>query len=251
MLSVEGQVLVRCSVDEAWALFCEFGEVAKLIPTVQQAEVDGDRVHATVATTLGALPITSRVALEVTERRERELLRARGVSYLGETIHDQIDQIRNITKDSAGQFDMELHIEPAEQPGQVLLRYRAEVEASGKLKRIYKAILKNKVPAMMDEFAANLRGALESGAGAARHAEQDGAAGEGSARRVTPPAARAVGARAPAPPGPGMVEQVAVTWSGYLERGVERVPLFGKTLAELWRGAFEMLVLMARRRRIR
>ncbi|MBW2458665.1 MAG: hypothetical protein JRI68_29475, partial [Deltaproteobacteria bacterium] len=157
MLSVNGSVEVRCTLEEAWDLFCRFGDVAKLIPTMREIEIDGDQVHATVATTLGALPITSRVALEVTERKEREYLTAEGVSYLGETIHEQVDKIRDVAKDSAGRFNMRLELKPTEREGTIEISYFAEVEAKGRLKRIYKAILKSKVPDMMEQFAVNLR----------------------------------------------------------------------------------------------
>ncbi len=211
MLSVNGSVEVRCTLEEAWDLFSRFGDVARLIPTMREVQVDGDQVHATVATTLGALPITSRVALEVTGRKELEYLEAEGVSYLGETIHEQVKKIRDVAKDSAGRFSMRLDLKPSATEGCIVISYHAEVEAKGRLKRIYNAILKTKVPGMMEEFATNLREALEQPAvDGPPAAARPPAAGAARAAGPTKTAAAAHPGPAPAqtpsaPAGPGAV----------------------------------------------
>ncbi len=162
MLSVEGKVDVRCRIEDAWDLFCRFGDVAALIPTVKEVEFEGDQVHARVEVKLGALPISSRIILEVLEQ-EPYLLRARGVSYLGETLTEQMKKnIDGIGAGSVGQLNMHLELKPGSRDGEVTILYRGEVDAKGRLKRIYKAILKTKVPAMMEEFAENIREELES-----------------------------------------------------------------------------------------
>ncbi len=162
MLSVDGKIEVRCSLEEAWALFCRFGDVAALIPTVEEVEVDGERVHARLSTKIGALPISSRVTLEVIERKQFECLRAEGFSYLGETIKEQLKKdVAGVAHDSVGRMHLHLDLRPSERAGHIHIIYNAEVEAKGRLKRIYQTILKTKVPGMMAEFAVNLRGALE------------------------------------------------------------------------------------------
>ncbi len=162
MLSVEGKVDVRCRIEDAWDLFCRFGDVAALIPTVEQVEFEGEQVHARVEIKLGALPISSRIILEVLEQ-EPYLLRARGVSYLGETLTEQMKKnIDGIGAGSVGLLNLRLELAPGDKEGDVTISYRGEVDAKGRLKRIYKAILKTKVPTMMEEFAENIREALES-----------------------------------------------------------------------------------------
>lgn len=162
MLSVDGTIEVRCSLEEAWALFCRFGDVAALIPTVEEVEVDGERVHARLSTKIGALPISSRVTLEVVERKQFACLKAEGFSYLGETIKEQIKKdVAGVAHDSVGRMQLHLDLRPSERAGHVNIVYNAEVEAKGRLKRIYQTILKTKVPGMMEQFAVNLRGALE------------------------------------------------------------------------------------------
>lgn len=162
MLSLEGNVDVRCTLEQAWDLFCRFGEVAALIPTVTEVDIDGDRVYARVATKLGILSVSSRVNLEVVEREPLKFIRAEGVSYLGETIRDQISPkkaIQGIEKDSVGTMNMRLDLEPKD--GLIAVSYHADVEAQGRLKKIYKTILKTKAPKMMEDFANNLRDRLE------------------------------------------------------------------------------------------
>lgn len=166
-LTVQGQVDVRCTREHAWALFTRFGEIAALIPSVEDVEVDGDRVYARVATRLGALPVSSRVTLEVVERKSMECLKAEGISYLGETVKQQIPKnVEGVSADSVGRLFLHLDLRPTEEEGLTRVLYSAEVEAFGRLKKIYQAILKTKVPGMMQEFADNLRGALEPSAAA-------------------------------------------------------------------------------------
>ena len=165
-LTVDGDVEVRCTLAAAWDLFTRFGDVAELIPTVEEVEVDGDTVYARVETKLGILPISSRVTLQVTDRKPNCCLKAEGVSYLGETIRDQVSpnkEIQGIDKDSTGRLSLHLDLRPAEAQGAITISYSAEVEAYGRLKRIYRSILKTKVPGMMKEFAENLRTELEAG----------------------------------------------------------------------------------------
>ncbi len=165
MLSLEGNVDVRCTLEQAWELFCRFGDVAALIPTVTEVEIDGDRVYARVATKLGILSVSSRVNLEVVEREPLKFIRAEGVSYLGETIRDQISPkkaIRGIEKDSVGTMSMRLDLSPKDgEDGLIAVSYQADVEAQGRLRKIYKTILKTKAPKMMEDFAKNLRECLE------------------------------------------------------------------------------------------
>jgi len=144
-------------------LFCRFDDLAALIPSVDRVEVDGDDVHAHVAVKLGRLSVNSRVKLTVVERTKYACLKAEGVSYLGETIRTQIKPDKaGIDAGSVGRLKLHLDLRKGENPRQVMVIYTAEVEAEGRLKRVYQSILKTKAPAMMEEFATNIRTALES-----------------------------------------------------------------------------------------
>jgi len=161
MLALDGKIKVRCTRQQAWELFCRFGEVAALIPSVKEVQVDGDTVHARMETKLGALPVSSRVTLEVVERVPLSRLRAEGWSYLGETITEQVKQLEGIKRESAGRLELQLDLQDGDEPGIIELCYAGRVDAKGRLKRIYQAILKSKAPEMLEQFAQNLRAALE------------------------------------------------------------------------------------------
>ena len=164
MLELEGRVDVNCTREHAWDLFCRFGDVAALIPTVKDVEIDGDRVEARVETKLGVLPVSSRISIEVTGRVPNERLEAEGLSYLGETIKQQIARgkdTRGIDAGSVGRLRMRLDLKPGESAESIVVCYHAEVEAEGRLKKIYQSILKTKAPAMMEDFAKNIRATLE------------------------------------------------------------------------------------------
>jgi len=164
MPRIEGRVDVLCTPERAWDLLTRFDDLARLIPSVEGVEVQGDRVLARVAVKLGVLPITSRVVLEVTERRPMACLKAIGISYLGETVVEQLAKkpLHEITSDSAGRLELHLDLRPGEREGSVAVIYEASVEAEGRLRRIYDSILKTKAPGMMREFAENIRTALET-----------------------------------------------------------------------------------------
>ena len=187
MLVVKGEIHAQCSLDRAWALFTQFEEVAKLIPTVQEVEIKDDRVHARVVIKLGALPVSSRLVLEVTEQKVNTSIRAEGLSFLGETIIDQIAKkaIRDIDAGSVGRLNLQLDLKEHQDSG-IQVEYKAEVDAEGRLKRIYQSIMKSRAPAMMEEFAENLLARLEAPEPEA--AESDGA-GEPEAAATEEPTA--------------------------------------------------------------
>lgn len=163
MLATSGEVLVACGLDEAWALFNRFDEVATLIPTLKSIEFRGDEIWATMGVQLGVISVTSKVMLQVVHISPWRIT-AEGWSFLGETIHTQINKNgpEGIEKDAKGKITIHLELEPVNGVG-VLVKYAAEVDAYGRLKRIYQSILKSKAPAMMEQFAEKLRCALDIG----------------------------------------------------------------------------------------
>lgn len=162
MLAANGEVLVACALEEAWALFNRFEEVAGLIPTVKSIEFVGDEIWATVGVKLGVLSITSRLMLQVV-KMEPWRISAEGWSFLGETLHDQVNRRgpEGIERDAKGKITIHLELE-RHADGGVCVKYAAEVEAFGRLRRIYQSILESKAPTIMEEFAQRLRGALEA-----------------------------------------------------------------------------------------
>lgn len=162
-LSVDGKIDVQCTLEHAWALFQRFDEIARLIPSVDEVAIDGDRIQGRVSVKLGVIPITSRVTLEVVEKKHLACLKIEGLSYLGETLTEQVkkDGVRGVEKDSVGRLRLHLDLRPTEEAGRIAILYEAQVEAEGRLRRIYESILKTKAPAMMRQFAENVRQNLE------------------------------------------------------------------------------------------
>ncbi len=163
MLATSGEVLVACGLEDAWALFNRFDEVATLIPTLKAIEFKGDEIWATMGVQLGVISVTSKVMLQVVHIAPWRIT-AEGWSFLGETIHTQINKNgpAGLEKDAKGKITIHLELEPVNGVG-VLVKYAAEVDAYGRLKRIYQSILKSKAPAMMEQFAEKLRCALDIG----------------------------------------------------------------------------------------
>ncbi len=222
---VEGKVEVNCSLERAWDLFTRFDDVARLIPSVDGVEVQGDRVLAKVCVKLGALPITSRVVLEVTERKPMACLKAIGISYLGETVVEQLAKkpLKEITSDSAGKLDLHLDLRPGESAEQIVVLYTATVEAEGRLRKIYDSILKTKAPAMMQEFAENIRTALEAAESKVEEPPQPPLqAASASERTETPPVEQLTVVaptreEPPAPPAAGVLVVRRGLWSRFFD----------------------------------
>ncbi len=237
MLSLDGKIDVRCSIEKAWDLFCRFGDVAALIPTVQEVQIQGDIVHATMETKLGALPISSRVTLEVTERIPLKRLKAEGWSYLGETLSEQVKKLDGVDKGSAGRLDMQLDLLPSEKEGFITLVYGGEVEAKGRLKRIYKTILKTKAPGMIEEFAHNIREALEGDEQPVTEAEAAVSPVDGPAQPVAVDTTANVGRVEPASDS---------VWLEAVARLAKQLPLVEKLqqlIVEFWRYALRRVAL--------
>mgnify|MGYP001611938502 CR=1 FL=1 len=164
MLAASGEVLVACALEDAWALFNRFEEVATLIPTVKSIEFRDEEIWATLGVQLGIISVTSRLMLQVVHM-EPWRISAQGWSFLAETMHTQIKKDGGpdgIEKDAKGKLTIHLELAHLNGVG-VLVKYAAEVEAFGRLRRIYQSILKSKAPALMEQFAERLRTALEIG----------------------------------------------------------------------------------------
>lgn len=148
--------------DRVWSLISNFDAFARCVPTLVEHQTTGpDRATGVVGVTLGAIPVRSRVEVEVTERRPPHCLKGRAVSFLGETISEQLRQGRPGTVGIADVGRIEIHLDLTPLPsGGTHLRFVSEVVAEGKLARIYEAILRLKAEALKAEFERNIRQAL-------------------------------------------------------------------------------------------
>lgn len=166
MIHIEHEFEVAEPVERVWALVSDFDAFARCVPTLVEYRMVGpDRATGVVGVTLGAIPIRSRVDVEVTERRHMACIKGCAVSYLGETVAEQLRAGRpgQIASDEVGRIDIHLDLRPAESGGTRLV-FISDVEAQGKLARIYQSIMKLKAEGLKRDFERKVREALRAAA---------------------------------------------------------------------------------------
>lgn len=153
MITIEDQFVIRRPLPEVWRFFDDFAGLAACVPTLQEFAIVSDReIEGKVGVTLGAIPVTSKVRIEVTEKRAPVCIQAFGVSYLGETIATQLARdAANYKVDDTGLLYLHLDLHD-EGDGATRIMFCAGVEAEGKLRKMYESIIRLKVPAMKAEF---------------------------------------------------------------------------------------------------
>lgn len=163
MITIEDQFVVHRPLSEVWQFFDDFAGLAACVPTLQEFSIVSEReIEGKVGVTLGAIPVTSKVRIEVTEKREPTCIQAIGVSYLGETIATQLARdAGNYKVDDTGL--LYLHLDLQDEGGAATrVMFCAGVEAEGKLRKMYESIIRLKVPAMKAEFRDKVARALGS-----------------------------------------------------------------------------------------
>jgi carbon monoxide dehydrogenase subunit G len=165
MITIEDQFVIAKPLPEVWAFFDNFEGLATCVPTLKEFKLtDPDHIEGKVGVTLGAIPVTSKVRIEVTEKRAPECIQAHGLSYLGETIATQLAKGGEVGKyktDDMGQLYLHLDLR-AEDAGSTRVMLCAGVEAEGKLRKMYESIMRLKVPAMKKEFQEKVAAALKT-----------------------------------------------------------------------------------------
>lgn len=165
MITIEDQFVVGRPLHEVWAFFDDFAGLAGCVPTLQQfAIVRENLIEGKVGVTLGAIPITSKVRLEIRERRQPHCIQAFGISYLGETIATQLTKPGEKEKYAHGDAgQLYLHLDLLEEElSSTRVMMCAGVEAEGRLRKIYESIIRLKVPAMKAEFRDRVSRALDA-----------------------------------------------------------------------------------------
>jgi carbon monoxide dehydrogenase subunit G len=162
MIKMEDEMSFDLPIATVWELINDKHTMAACIPTLKSYRiVDDDNVEGLVSVMLGALPIESRVSMTVLERNPPREVRAAGYSYLGEALAKPTKdgQPPSELKDSVGKFRVRVQLIPLS-PESTSARVQVEVEAEGKLKRIYNMIMEKKLPALRAEFENKLRAAI-------------------------------------------------------------------------------------------
>jgi carbon monoxide dehydrogenase subunit G len=163
MITVEDQFLIEKPIGEVWAFFDDFEGLATCVPSLKEFQITGPQtIEGKVGVTLGAIPVTSKVRMDITLKRAPECIQAKGISYLGETISEQLakDPSKYQATDT-GQIYMHLDLRP-ESDATTRIMFCAGVEAEGKLRKMYESIMRLKVPAMKQEFQHKVGAALSA-----------------------------------------------------------------------------------------
>jgi carbon monoxide dehydrogenase subunit G len=166
MIRVEHEFEVEGTREYVWSLVGDIHAFARCVPTLVEHEIVGpDRATGVVGVTLGAIPVRSRVDIEITERQAPELLLGKAVSYLGDTIVSQLrgGQAGSVPPDAVGTILMRLELHTAGER-RTRLVFRCDVDAEGKLERIYQSILRLKADSLKAEFERNVKSALAAAA---------------------------------------------------------------------------------------
>ncbi len=166
MLSFTAEFVVAKSIQDVWNFFNDFETFAKCIPTLKEykiTDMEAKKGEGKVGMKLGMIPVESRLVMQVTEMREPECIKAEGYSFLGETLVEQIRSgkaMEGIDKGSMGKIALHLDLRQTDD-GKTKIIYQAHVEAEGRLRKIYDAIMKLKSKALQAEFEEGIKKALE------------------------------------------------------------------------------------------
>ncbi len=165
MLSLTAEFEVEKSIQDVWNFFMDFDNFAKYIPTLKEYKVTDPvalKGEGKVGIKLGAIPVESRLVMQVTEKRDFECIKAEGFSFLGETLVEQIRSgkaMDGVDKGSVGKLMLHVDLRPGEN-GKTKVIYQASVEAEGRLRKIYDAIMKLKSKSLQKEFEESIKKGL-------------------------------------------------------------------------------------------
>lgn len=165
MLSLTAEFEVEKSIQDVWNFFMDFDNFAKYIPTLKEYKVTDPvalKGEGKVGIKLGAIPVESRLVMQVTEKRDYECIKAEGFSFLGETLVEQIRSgkaMDGVDKGSVGKIMLHVDLRPGEN-GKTKVIYQASVEAEGRLRKIYDAIMKLKSKSLQKEFEESIKKGL-------------------------------------------------------------------------------------------
>lgn len=164
VIKIVNNLVIGMPLDKMWAFFDNTDEFAKTVPTLKEYTLTSDtEFTGKVGITLGKIPIRSRLDFTITEKQAPGLIVGEGVSYLGASLvgmKKSKKETREVNKKSVGYLKIRLELSEFS-TGKTLVKFSADVQAEGRLKKIYQSIIKTKVPALKQELVDNLKEALK------------------------------------------------------------------------------------------
>lgn len=156
MITIESVMRAEKDMNTIWNLFNDINTVAGCVPTCVSYEViDENTVSCDLRIKLGLIPLDNKAKMSITERKDDTHLEARGVSEAGE----MMQKFGRVATGTVTNLHLILDLEEIG-PNETRIRFLANADAVGQMKRIYEAVIKSKREEIETQFMKNIENAL-------------------------------------------------------------------------------------------
>lgn len=156
MITIESVMRAEKDMNTIWNLFNDINTVAGCVPTCVSYEViDENTVSCDLRIKLGLIPLDNKAKMSITERKDDTHLEARGVSEAG----DMMQKFGRVATGTVTNLHLILDLEEIG-PNETRIRFLANADAVGQMKRIYEAVIKSKREEIETQFMKNIENAL-------------------------------------------------------------------------------------------
>jgi len=158
MITIESVMRAEKDMNTIWNLFNDINTVAGCVPTCVSYEVlDENTVSCDLRIKLGLIPLDNKAKMNITERKNNTHLEARGVSEAGE----MMQKFGRVATGTVTNLHLILDLEEIG-PNETRIRFLANADAVGQMKRIYEAVIKTKREEIETQFMKNIENALRA-----------------------------------------------------------------------------------------
>ena len=156
MISIESVMRAEKDVKSIWDLFNDINTVAGCVPTcVSYDVIDENTVSCDLRIKLGLIPLDNKAKMSITERKDGTHLEAKGVSEAGE----MMQKFGRVATGTVTNLHLILDLEEIG-PNETRIRFLANADAVGQMKRIYEAVIKTKREEIEIQFMKNIENTL-------------------------------------------------------------------------------------------
>jgi carbon monoxide dehydrogenase subunit G len=156
MITIESVMRAEKDMKTIWNLFNDINTVAGCVPTCVSYEViDENTVSCDLRIKLGLIPLDNKAKMSITERKDDTHLEARGVSEAGE----MMQKFGRVATGTVTNLHLILDLEEIG-PNETRIRFLANADAVGQMRRIYEAVIKSKREEIETQFMKNIENAL-------------------------------------------------------------------------------------------
>jgi carbon monoxide dehydrogenase subunit G len=156
MITIESVMRAEKDMNTIWNLFNDINTVAGCVPTCVSYEViDENTVSCDLRIKLGLIPLDNKAKMSITERKDDRHLEARGVSEAG----DMMQKFGRVATGTVTNLHLILDLEEIG-PNETRIRFLANADAVGQMRRIYEAVIKSKREEIETQFMKNIENAL-------------------------------------------------------------------------------------------